>query len=63
MAERLLPKQDVAGSSPVSRLCEFAEKFFLHTASSGSRTQVAKGPVCKTVITSSILVGSFHREM
>ena len=46
MAECLLPKQDVASSSLVSR-------FFPR-----SRTQVAKGAVCKTVITGSNPVGS-----
>jgi hypothetical protein len=41
VVERLLPKQDVAGSNPVSRSSK------QHT---WRRTQVAKGAVCKTVI-------------
>lgn len=43
MAERQLPKLDVASSSLVSRFREVA-------ATMRSRTQVAKGAVCKTAI-------------
>ena len=43
MVERQLPKLDVASSSLVSR-------FFSSALRIGSRTQVAKGAVCKTAI-------------
>jgi hypothetical protein len=43
MAERQLPKLDVASSSLVSR-------FSSSSPVMGSRTQVAKGAVCKTAI-------------
>ncbi len=51
VVERQLPKLDVASSNLVSRFGSFLRKH-------RSRTQVAKGAVCKTAITSSILVGS-----
>jgi PhoPQ-activated pathogenicity-related protein len=74
MVERQLPKLDVASSSLVSRLLYavpdtrlFSRKRLSTTNSTGyvppclwSRTQMVKGAVCKTVITSSILVGSFR---
>ena len=72
MVERQLPKLDVASSSLVSRLFHASGNHCLHGSndvrahsrgnqrlSFWSRTQMVKGAVCKTVITSSILVGSF----
>ena len=56
MVECLLPKQDVASSSLVSRFFILSALSFCF---SWSRTQVAKGAVCKIVITGSIPVGSF----
>ena len=71
MVERLLPKQNVASSNLVSRFQsaspvdptmpdaqEARGNGSTDTRSIGSRIQVVKEAVCKTVITSSILVGS-----
>ena len=72
MVERQLPKLDVASSSLVSRLLyarivlcllgqdrSWAFSTGAHRLCFWSRTQMVKGAVCKTAITSSILVGSF----
>ncbi len=55
VAERQLPKLDVASSTLVSRLKATSQIVYIRSC-----TQVAKGAVCKTAITSSILVSSSH---